>query len=169
MTSLTSLGQPLKVTQIPTSGGVYSFTASSDDCTLWNVAIKEKKDDVSPEPGARSWRFGEGVWYGRSLCGSGRPVLLTPLSHRSESVVTTPGSRTSLMTTDLRGCFTYRTYGGRRGGTELFSRSVAQFIPRLDPESASLHSKGEGSDSQSNISHIYLVFKGGITAGSTHE
>lgn len=88
------------------------------------------------------------------------PALLTPLPLRSESAVTMPGSRTSLMTTDLRGCFTYRTYGGRQGGRmRSFSRSIAQFIPRQDPESASLHSKGGGSDPQSNESHIYLVLK----------
>lgn len=46
--------------------------------------------------------------------------------------------------------------GGRK---RSFSRSIAQFIPRQDPESASLHSKGEGSDLQSNESCIYLGLK----------
>lgn len=40
--------------------------------------------------------------------------------------------------------------GSQGGRMSSFSRSIAQFIPRQDPESASLHSKGEGSDLQRN-------------------
>lgn len=79
-------------------------------------------------------------------------MLLTPLRLISESVVTVPGRRTSLMTADLWGCFTYRTYGGRQAGGEWLL-SFAQFIPCQDLDSASLQSKGEGSDLQSNESY----------------
>lgn len=49
---------------------------------------------------------------------------------------------------------------GRQGGRERsFSCSIAQFIPRQVLQSASLHSKGEGSALQSHESWIYLVLK----------
>lgn len=48
-----------------------------------------------------------------------------------------------------------------------FSRGIAQFIPRQDLESASLHSRGEGSDLQSNESCIYLVLKEELQLGAT--
>lgn len=44
----------------------------------------------------------------------------------------------------------------RGGRMRSFSRGIAQFIPRQDPESASLHPKVEGSDLESNESCIYL-------------
>ena len=86
-------------------------------CVMFHC--KNNKTVCQRSPVQEAGRSGEGVCYWRPLCESGRPALLTPPSLRSESgPVRSPGSRTSLMSADLRGCFTYRTYGGRREGGE---------------------------------------------------
>lgn len=59
---------------------------------------------------------------------------------------------------------------GQAGGEERvrsFSRSIAEFIPRRGLESASLHSRGEGSHLQSHDSCVYLVLKEELTLDVT--
>lgn len=141
--------------------GLSSFMTSSVCLAVLCAMFHHKNNKMMYQrnqvPKLDSW----GEFVIDDLCVS-QAWWLTPLSLRSESVVTSLGRRTSLMTTRFIGMlYLWHLWwqACRERELGLFSQSIAQFIPRQGFQSASLHSKGEGSAAQSNESCINLLSK----------